>query len=242
MNLIEKKLKQSPERVVKKLLRILLVGFVVSLLWYTISPLWLLRLAYPPCSEALSDNGKSLSWRPSSWGRGKVGRPNIQNDTVAGKDGSVLRIQIENGSYAGAEIRCTFSLNQDWSSMNFLSFYLEGPSSGNVLVLIRAPDLENSWIFKITQVQSNSENLIYFNDFSINAGSPSWANVSDITIIWNSIGVWRIGSFSVGNDFIYSLQGNLSLIIKYLTIAVVVLYFATILKKFGRQFVLTVPA
>lgn len=235
MNLVEKKLKQSTEKLVKKLLRILLVGFLVSLFFYTLRPIWLLRLAYPRSSEIPLDEDASLSWRPTSWGEGRVGHPNIQNDTIAEKEGNFfLRIQIENGSYSGAEIVHRFYLNQDWSSMNFLSFYLDGLDSGDTLFLIRAPNLENSWIFRIAHDQSGSENLIYFDDFSINSGSPSWANVGAISIIWTTIGVWRIGSFSVGSDFLYSLhfetQSKLSLTLKYLTIAIVVLYFVTIVK------------
>lgn len=236
MNFVEKKLNKRSNKLVNILFKLLLICFVVTLFSYTLHPVSLVRLVYSPTPDVLLDDGTPLSWIPTSWGTGNLDSPTIQNVTIDGKDGSaLLEIQIGNGTSSNAEMLSVLSFNKDWSSMNFLSFYLDNLDSGNLIILIRAPDIENSFFVNVEYNQDTLEHFIYFHDFSVNSGSPSWENVSVISLIFNKMGVWHAGPILIGNDSLYLLhvetQNILTLTIEYLTIAVIIVYPVTLLKK-----------
>lgn len=103
-----------------------------------------------------------------------VSAPEISNDQGDKKVGlDSLKIHVGSGVYAEAEIRHDFLAPQDWSQGDNLCFYLKQQNTDSeISILVRAPDLENSWISRIKDDQKDwSEFRIRLSEFHVNSVS-----------------------------------------------------------------------
>jgi len=80
--------------------------------------------------NALWDDDQTSFWSVSAWGTGEIGTPTISDDSSVCKRGSnALRIEVPSGSYAYWGLRHDFGSPVDWSSYDFISFWIYTSSS-----------------------------------------------------------------------------------------------------------------
>lgn len=154
--------------------------------------------------QVIADHQQASFWTPLAWGSGSIGVPLI-NDADGGarndSSGNQLQIDVENGTYAYWQIRHEYTSSQDWSSKDFLSFYMNDINRSATFTVRIWSGSGNFYDYEFIDNWVGWKRLVLPFDKFVVVGSPSWSNVNMIQIIMQHkpdiSGTWAIDRVTV---------------------------------------------
>lgn len=112
-----------------------------------------------------------------------------EETTIKQKGSSSLKMVIGAGTSVHAGITHTYGTNQDWSTYDFLSFWIYGANTGlSVRIMLYAPDASNILYVDFTDNFSGWRRKIFLlQSFSVVVGSPNLSIIGSIIILYLNI-------------------------------------------------------
>jgi hypothetical protein len=149
---------------------------------------------YIPYNETspyiIVDGNQTMSgfWNVEGIGQGKIDVSTSDDNTIKVSQNDSLKIMVVNGTYQRFTLQHTYGEQQDLSKKDLFVMWVYGNNSEwNFNIVFRTFTINDYFTYQVTDNFEGWKRLIIPLTSFIDVGSPSWANVTEIMLQFQSI-------------------------------------------------------